>query len=64
MIFHEEIFVSIITEEGKAIPPLPDNGLDSLSAGRQSNGSGVWIGVGAGIVLVLFVVIALFYCKV
>jgi len=50
-------------EEGKAIPPLQDNGLDSLSAGRKSSGSGVWIGVGAGIVLVLIVAIALFYCK-
>nr|CAH0105825.1 unnamed protein product [Daphnia galeata] len=55
--------IPLCIEEGKAIPPLQDNGLDSLSAGRQSSGSGVWIGVGAGIVLVLIVVIALFYCK-
>lgn len=50
-------------EEGKVVTPLQDNGLDSLSAGRQSSGSGIWIGIGTGLILVLFVIIALFYCK-
>lgn len=56
-------FLNCVLEEGKPLPPLVDNGLDSLSSERQSNGAGVWIGVGTGIILVLLVIASLFYCK-
>lgn len=58
-------FFFILTEEGKGIIPLQDNGLDSLSSERQGaeTGAGVWIGVGAGVLLVLFMIAGLFYFK-
>lgn len=53
-----------ISEEGKPLPPLLDNGLDSLSSERQSGAAGIWIGVGTGIILVLLLIASLLYCKV
>ena len=54
----------LIVEKGKVLPPLEDNGIDGLSSESQNSGStGVWIGVGAGVILVLFIIIAIFYLK-
>ena len=56
-------FVFVIKEKGKALPPLEENTIDGLSSESQGSDAGVWIGVGAGVILVLFVIIALFYLK-
>jgi hypothetical protein len=42
---------------------LEENTIDGLSSESQGSDTGVWIGVGAGVILVLFIIIALFYLK-
>jgi hypothetical protein len=42
---------------------LEENTIDGLSSESQGSDAGVWIGVGAGVILVLFIIIALFYLK-
>ena len=56
--------VELCAEEGKPIPPLSGNGLDSLSSERnQSSGTGIWIGVGIGAALVLLLLLAIVFLK-